>query len=102
MALAIKMGVALQGLHPEMLVALQVAEGVYAEYGTQCVVTGAKDGKHGRGSLHYKGYAVDLRTRTVPEVMREAVAGVLRERLGAEFDVVLESDHIHVEFDPKE
>ena len=97
----IKPGVRLLGLQPQMTVALSVAESVYARYGAECVLTSAVDGNHSRASLHYKGYAVDLRIWNVPQSKRPTLVNDLREALGTEYDVILERDHIHVEWDPK-
>lgn len=63
----------------------------------EIVVTSAKDGKHGDGSLHYQGRAVDLRTRDFTDIW----ASKLRMALGKDWDVVIESDHVHCEFDQK-
>lgn len=93
----IKEGVNLAGLRPEMLLAINAAEGVWGK--APVTVTSALDGKHGRGSLHYVGLAVDLRTRDI--MAPEAKALSLGKELGAQYDVVLESNHIHVEFQPK-
>ena len=94
-------GVRVQGIKPEMLVVLMVAEGVYREHDANCVVTSCVDSAHGTKSLHPFGYAVDLRTWNVPEKQAGAVAGKIKARLSVEYDVVLEDDHIHVEFDPR-
>ena len=50
------------------------------------------------GSLHYQGKAFDLRTWHVIE----EVAKQLRTYLGKDYDVIVEKDHIHVEYDPKQ
>jgi hypothetical protein len=92
-----------------MAVALNIAERIYDSYGADCVVTSCSEGhsKHGFGSLHYQGGAVDLRTRNLPTTeVKEAVALALRGSLSSDFDVILESvgtpnEHIHVEFQPK-
>ncbi len=90
--------------------AIGIAESVYSEVGSVLVVTSLNDSKHSSGSLHYTGRAVDLRTKhlqpgVLQGIRRDTVPAVfakLRERLEPlGFDVVLESDHIHVEFDPK-
>jgi len=69
------------------------------------VITSMIDGKHMRGSLHYDGKAFDLRTfyfkggsegKVVKTFARE-----LSKALGKDYDVVVEKDHIHCEFDPK-
>lgn len=96
----IKNGVDLRGLTPQMAIAYTIACRCYGQY--DCVITSASDGKHGPNSLHYKGQALDLRTRHINGQGLQLVVDKLREALGAQYDVVLESDHIHVEFDPKD
>ena len=63
----------------------------------EMVVTSARDGKHKDNSLHYVGKAVDLRIRDYVDTW----AMYLHNTLGKDWDVVIESDHIHVEYDPK-
>ena len=96
----IKHGVDLRGLSPQMAIAYTIACRCYGQY--DCVITSASDGKHGPNSLHYKGQALDLRTRHLNGQGLQAVYHKLKESLGEQFDVVLESDHIHVEWDPKD
>lgn len=89
------------GLEPQMQPVLKEAGALWAELGQTCVVTSARDGRHSWGSLHYYGYAVDLRTHYFADGGAEA-AKRLRTRLGRVspyYDVVLHSTHIHVEFD---
>ena len=64
-------------------------------------VTSAVDGTHGIGSLHYVGYAADVRIWGIIDDYLPQFTEGLSEALGEEFDVVLESDHIHIEFQPK-
>jgi hypothetical protein len=91
------------GTRNELTIGLLVAWGVFMERGLACVITGAIEGKHSRASLHYAGDAVDLRIRHVAPDQREQIADEIRDRIGPDFDVVLESDppHIHIEFQPK-
>jgi hypothetical protein len=73
----------------------------------ECVVTSANDGRHMDGSLHYVGRAVDLRTRDLHPDIAEQLVLALRKRLNGDatlnrpYQVVLESDHAHVEYQPK-
>ena len=101
MALSIKPGVKLLGVQPIMLFASHVVEGVYTEFGIDCVITSGTDGEHGNHSHHYKGLAFDFRTRNVPTYRLQTLFKLIQERLGSNFQVVLESDHIHVEYDPQ-
>ncbi len=68
-------------------------------------VTSANDSTHSTGSLHYKNRAYDIRIKNIAgDETPEAQAWVERIKLalGRDYDVILERDHLHVEFDPKE
>ena len=85
-------------LAPQLIMVLPVIDQIYHdEYNTELVITSGKDGIHGKGSLHYEGKAVDLRTWNVIA----SLVSRLQAALGPNFDVVLEKDHIHVEYQPK-
>ena len=87
----------IRDLDVTLKMALQQIEYVYSKFNTELVITSGKDGQHGIGSLHYEGKAVDLRTWNVLDSLVKA----LKAHLGADYDIVLEKDHIHVEWDPK-
>jgi hypothetical protein len=66
-------------------------------------ITSGIDGHHGLNSLHYRNQALDLRIRNiVGDRTHEAQAWAARMRLklGDDYDVVVETHHIHVEYDP--
>ena len=98
----LKAGVNPIGLRAEALLAIHVVDQVYREFGHELVVTSINDGKHGDNSYHYRGLAFDCRTRyfSSPQ-MADDVAFAVRRKLGRLYDVVVESDHIHVEFDER-
>lgn len=100
--LLLKPGVRVAGLRPEILLAVVAAERVCAEMGVDCVVTACVDGVHKAGSLHYRGLAVDLRIRDFRPGDADKAITRIKQCLGADYDVVLENDHIHVEFDQKQ
>lgn len=79
------------------------ASEVFAHFAVAAVITSASDGKHLPNSKHYSGEALDFRTHHLPQPDRDAalVAAMLADALGADFDVVLEKDHLHVEYDPQ-
>ena len=99
----IKPGVNMSGLRPEMAIVISIAESVIQEFepAVGLVITSALDGKHSRASLHYVGFALDFRTRELPEELKISFADELRIALGRQYDVVLEKTHLHVEFQPK-
>lgn len=98
--------------HPAwaVAVALQVAEGVYADLaGAELVITSGMEGPHVSGSAHFDGRAVDLRVKHVPEARWDALEAAMKARL-PQYSVKLErkppsrlkdashwAPHLHVE-----
>ncbi len=97
----LKNNVRLKGLQPQILIAVMVANDVYRQHGKELVITSVNDSKHGTNSIHYKGNAVDLRTHYFDNQERLEVYREIKSRLIVDFDVVLENNHIHIEYDPK-
>lgn len=95
----IKQGVRLRGLGSPILLAVVAARELYDARGVELVITSATDGDHMSGSKHHCGDAVDLRSRTLDDP--EAVTRELKDKLGRDFDVLYEGNHIHIEYDPK-
>lgn len=93
----LKPGVRLLGLRPEMWAVVLAAR----ELWHPVTLTSAVEGTHSPGSHHYKGYALDLRTHGLSVEPQDA-RQMLQEALGGDFQVILEEDHLHVEFDPQE
>lgn len=95
-----KAGVNCYGLHPRVKsVIVLTADLVHQTAGKECVVTSLCDGVHSPNSYHYLLGAADFRTRHLTEEEQEGVAARLARKLGDQWDVVLESDHLHVEWD---
>lgn len=92
--------VKLESAHWTIWHAAIVTEAVLKKYGSELVITSVNDGKHMVDSLHYKGRAMDIRTWYIQGRELQVVAELKRE-LGPDYDVVLEKDHIHIEYDPK-
>ncbi len=93
--LALTLVLSLCHVHAEMVPAMVAVEAVW---GPKAVVTSDCTGKHMTGSKHYQGYALDFRTRHVPKYKHPALAEAVRRALGDAYDVVLEVDHLHVEY----
>jgi hypothetical protein len=93
-------------LQPEILLAIMIADGVYASCGVRdLMITSLLDGVHSTNSLHYKGLAVDLRTKGTGLAQR-LFDGVRKALPSTLYDVILENkdqenEHIHIEYDPK-
>lgn len=99
----IKPGVRVFGMRPELMLVAVIAEPIWKKYGDkELVITSVMEGQHKRGSYHYQGSAIDLRTRNFSEENKEKVADALRRALGDDYVVILEIDHLHVHFQPRE
>lgn len=102
--LLLKGNVNVFGLKPEAQLAITVANSIYTEEGYDCVITSITDGKHSHDSDHYLGYGVDLRTFHLEGGYKGEVAKritkKLKEALTNEYVVILESNHIHISFNP--
>lgn len=106
-----KPGISLESLAKPMVNVLEKIERAYSSLKAQewAIITSANDGHHKAGSLHYVNLAVDLRLPgglTAKGKARDPnlvvnFAMTLRAYLGDDFDVVIEKNHIHVEYDPK-
>ncbi len=105
--MSLKSGVALRGLHPVWGIAYPIIRDAFRDQNAQCIITSANDSRHGVNSLHYKGRALDLRTKHVSEPVKSSIIRKIKEQLGVQFDVVyeaagLDNEHLHIEWDPKE
>lgn len=116
--LGLKLGVNLDGLKPQTLLAMIVVNQVYSSNKFACTITSCNDGKHSVSSLHYLGRAFDVRTKNLQVwtraqldavatlKLKETIVSMIKTQLGPQFDVLLEdlntaNEHIHVEWDPK-
>lgn len=106
----IKSGVAFYGLRPEMAFCNQFVLSVFNSRGIQCVPTSIVGKKHGTGSLHPVGFAIDYRTKHIKGANRgmrvHALVADLKKALPC-CDIVFEyegkeQEHIHIEYDPKD
>lgn len=88
---------------PSVARRLHVIESIYERVcGREMVITSVSDGVHRAGSRHYTGEAFDIRTRDLEVEVVLSLVRELKAALGKSFDVVLEVDHVHVEYDPSE
>jgi hypothetical protein len=95
----LKNNVKLFGVKCEIILAMQIVDDVYKDFEEELVITSVMDGKHSKNSLHYKGYAFDCRIWYFDKNELPVVIEEIKKRLTKEFDVVLEKDHIHIEYD---
>lgn len=96
-----KDGVKVDGVKKETIELMLLLNGYFvAQIGKPFVVTSCTDGKHMKGSKHYSGYAIDIRTRHLTSSDIKMLVDWFKLHHDKEFDMVVEKDHIHVEYDP--
>ena len=98
----IEKGVDICNLSPQMAVAVAVLQSAFREtLSAALTITSGRDGNH-RHVLHYVGQALDFRIHNLTTSDMDRVEGLCQGLLGEQYDVVLENDHLHVEFDPRQ
>lgn len=94
----IKAGVDISRLERNTRRSLPKVALVFDEAREVFIITSTYEGTHGEGSLHYANEAYDVRT---PDDSKLRIFANIQKVLGPDFDVVLERDHYHIEYDPK-
>ena len=98
-----KQGVHLKNLEPVMMLALIPLERKFNKLGYSLIITSTDDGIHKPNSLHYVGLAIDLRIKHIKNELEigelvDSIQSTLTS-LDKHFQVILESTHIHIEYD---
>ena len=94
----IKTGVDISRLRPEIRKKLTgIASIVWGNEHEELVITSTYEGTHSEGSLHYANLAVDIRKKKGKPFSYNEI----KRWLGPDYDVILETSHIHIEYDPK-
>ena len=90
------------GVTPRNLVILAAIANAAWDLPYDITITSGTDGKHKVGSKHYSSEALDIRIFNFPSDQdQDLFIYRLKARLGKDYDVILEKDHIHVEYDVK-
>jgi len=97
---AVKPG-ALVSNEPAIEYARRILARIWQRYGYTLTLTSGLDSTHSAQSKHPLGLAEDYRTRDVTPSDLSDMIDDTRATLGRDYDIVLESDHLHVEYDPK-
>jgi len=107
----LKSCVNIDGMTKECFKAISIVHDYFYIYRDEdLTVTSIADGNHKMGSKHYDGDAFDVRTwdytkplgTQLDMVEKLGIATELTARLGVNYDVVIESTHLHIEYDPVE
>lgn len=99
-----KAGVKIEGLKPIMFPLIVYASNLHFKLfnSKKMVITSVIDGKHMKGSKHYQGLAIDVRINDKPkDGVHRFYYTLTYDSVLNDYDVVLEKDHIHIEYDPK-
>ena len=94
----LKTGVDISRLKPPIRKKLNIIEECFNKYYVdEMVITSTYEGNHNPNSLHYANLAIDIRC---PATINNFFVN-LKEKLGNNFDIVFEKNHIHIEYDVK-
>ena len=91
-----------RGVTPETVLAINIAYSVFRDmFTSDMTITSVGEIGYYRkkGSKHMSGNAFDIRTYGLAVKEQENLVYELGNALGDDYDVVLESNHIHVEYD---
>ena len=98
MILQLKEGVIVRG-NKYINKILEAVQLVYAKHEWNMVVTSGNDSTHSVGSYHGQDRALDIRFWDIPAEHRRGVADEITALLPGYYDVVMETDHYHIEAD---
>lgn len=89
-----------------VIAAIVINSANWLGFSVDMVVTSGYEGSHNSNSLHYKGRALDFRTKSLTHRQKHDLVAEVRRRGGPDYDVILEDEgeldeHLHVEYDPK-
>ena len=94
----VKLGVDISKLKRPIRRILNRIDIIFNDHGHEAVITSTYEGDHSPGSLHYDDNAIDFR---LPKKKAKIIYGDICKVLDMNYDVLLEGDHIHIEYDPK-
>ena len=89
-------GLDLSSLHEKIWYAIKVISQIWGD--EDVIIASTWEGTHLPWSKHYRKEAIDV---GAPEFDVLSKITELKTELSPDFDVVFESDHVHVEWDPK-
>lgn len=89
------------GVAPHNLIIAAGIANTAQELGLELVITSGTDSVHMKGSKHYTGDALDMRTSNLTPEQLKAVMASIQARLGKAYQLIRETDHLHIEYDPK-
>jgi hypothetical protein len=97
--LKFKPGVEPVGIKGPTVLAIVALNDLFKQYRHDLTVTSVVDGTHGPKSYHRFGMAFDFRTLGIPKASLNGIVGLFKQSMPG-WDIIIEKDHGHVEFDP--
>jgi len=94
----LKLGVDISRLNRPIRRTLTPVDKIFSSYNEEAVITSTYESDHVPSSLHYNDDAYDVRR---PGKHVHEILPAIKDRLGRHYDIVLEAEHIHIEYDPK-
>jgi hypothetical protein len=89
------------GLKPEMVPVQIVLLDIGQDTGLKITISGVMEGDHAQKSRHWSGMAIDCFCEPWNAANRSALVASLKARLPDRlYDVIDETTHVHIEFDP--
>jgi hypothetical protein len=98
--LLLKDGVQLNG-NKYINAILTAVQTVFDSHGWLVTVTAGRDGHEGKVSYHNDNRALDIRFWDVPAEQRRQVGVEIAAKLPPYYDVLVETNHFHIEADAK-
>jgi len=98
----IKKDVRLRSLCACMVPALIICCDFFNSIKKEIIITSGNEGIHKKGSKHYDGEAFDIRTYHLSKSEISQFQSYFRKRCDSCFDLVIEKDHAHIEYDDSE
>jgi hypothetical protein len=98
--LKFKAGVNPVGTCAPTTLAIVALNDLFRNYHHDLTITSITDGAHSPKSYHRFGMAFDFRTVGIPKASINGIVGLFKRSMPG-WDIVIESDHGHVEFDPR-
>ncbi len=107
MLISLKPGTRLGDLRPQLVMGVLIVWSHYNQFETDVIITSSDDRVHSWRSDHYKGDALDIRSKNLPlpDTAKIEFAAKLGQSLGPDFILKLEflgeaEEHFHLAWKP--
>lgn len=88
----------IDGLRPEMILAIMAVSGIFARYNERCTITNAAPGDRGLKSPGNDQWVVYIRMSLLPPDLVTSVLAVAKRALGKNYEVSYEGRQMRIEY----